>query len=351
MKILIINNYSMKKTMKWAKMGTLPFHHVWGIDELEKHYKLRFLNYHCPTYLVKWHLAKLYYYAFQLLSLVFSYRCQYVYAAASPYINLLASLYYRGWLKKRIYMIVHHPDNFSLHKKAYSKLIFISKIAYEKACKDYPDQTAMFVYNEWGPDIAFYDHAIREKVKEKTPNYSVTFMSNGKSNRDHDCLVKAARGLTKCNVVIICTKNSAPAKYDKCIDRNVQIRSQSVETILNTKMMSYTEMVRTMEKIDVVVIPVPKGYKALCGLTSFNDAIALGKPVIIANTSNLGIDIEKKKLGFIYRGGDVEDLRAKMMKFIEKPALIEEYGRNSRLYAQANDNNAFSRNLLEIIES
>lgn len=349
MKILIINNYSMKKTMKWAKMGILPFHHVWGIDELEKHYKTRYLNYRCPRILVKMHLAKLYYYAFQFLSLLLSYRCKYVYAAASPYMDLLANLYYRGWLKKRLYMIVHHPDNFSLYKKSYSKLIFISRIAYEKACKDYPNQTAMFVYNKWGPDIAFYDYAIENK--KRSQNENITFVSNGKSNRDHECLVGAARGLQKCNVMIICTQNSTPTNYVKSTDKNIQIEVQSAETILNKKMMSYSKMVKMMKKFDVVVIPVPIGHKALCGLTSFNDAIALGKPVIIADTSNLGIDVEEKKLGFIYRGGDAEDLRAKMMKFIENPALIEAYGRNARLYAEVNDNRTFSRNLLEIIES
>lgn len=348
-KILVINNYSMKKTMKWAKAKFLPFHHVWGIDELEKHYKLRFLNYRCPRVMSRMHMAKLYYIVFQLLSLLMSLRCECIYAAASPYIDLLAFLHYKGWMKKRIYMIVHHPGNFSLYKMSYTKLIFISRVSYDKACQDYPSQKEMFAYDEWGPDIAFYDHVTVDDVKREEGKCQ-TFVSNGKSNRDNNCLVEAARG-SSCKVVIICTNNSFPTNYNKDIDKNVQIMQQSVETIMNRKMMSYSNMAKLMSQFNVVVIPVPEGYASLCGLTSFNDAIAMGKPVIIADTANLGIDVESEGFGFVYRAGDAQDLRSKMDKFIKNPGLIDSYGQKARAYADANDNKSFSRRLLEIIES
>lgn len=347
MRILVINNYSMQLLMKNQR---IPRHHVWGIDVLTQSNEIFYLHYHCPCFLGKFHLSRIYYYWFQFMSLLMSIRCECVYAAASPLIELLAYLKYKGWVRKKLFMVVHHPRNFSLHKRSYTRLIFISRIAYNQACYDYSQNQFMFVYNEWGPDITFYDNIIKDRRATKPKSSEMSFVSNGKANRDHDILVAASRGLDA-RVSIICTRKSAPSNYEFERDKNISVLIQDAETIMSNRIMSYPDMVNVLQTFDVVVIPISANYKALCGLTTFNDAIALGKPVIVSDTANLGINIEKEGFGFFYKGGDVESLKEKMLWFVEHPKMVEVMGRKARWYAEKHDNKMFSKRILELIEN
>ncbi len=346
-KILIVNNYSMKESLKQVNDGILPRHHVWGIDKLNEYFNLRFITYKCPKFFVKTHLARLYYHYFQLKVLLFCFGCNHVYAAASPLIDLLASLKYKKLISKKLFMVVHHPGNFSLQKKAYDKLFFITKIAYDQACMDYGNKRHLFIYNEWGPDMNFYRIHTYNKIKHKE---KTSFISIGKANRDYNTLIAASRNINA-TTSIICTKRSQPTNYNYKTDMNVKMLVQTDDTLISGNLMSYSEMVLTLSNYDVAVIPIPHGHKGLCGLTSFNDALALGKPIIIANSANIGIDIEKEGFGFIYTAGDIQDLKEKMNRFIQVPTLIESMGKRAYEYACINDNSKFSNTILSEIKS
>lgn len=346
-KILIVNNYSMKDSLKLVNDGILPKHHAWGIDKLDKCFDLKFAHYKCPNILIKIHFARLYYFYFQVRILLQSLNCNYVYAAASPLINFLASLKYYGLISKKLFMVVHHPQNFSLKRMVYDRLFFITKVAYNQACVDYKDQCKLFVYNEWGPDLDFYkkQKVIKQKHREK-----ISFISIGKANRDYDTLVAASKHVD-INTLIICTKRSQPSNYDPVIDTNIKVQAQTDDTLLSGNLMSYSEMVSVLSSYDVVVIPIPQGYKALCGLTSFNDAIALGKPIIVADSANLGIDVEKEGFGFVYEAGNIQDLRGKIMNFLQNPSLIDSMGEKAYKYACVNNNSKFSDTIFSEFKS
>lgn len=345
--ILIVNNYSMKDSLRQVNEGILPKHHAWGIDKLEEYFNLRFTTYRCPEILSKIHIARLYYFYFQLKVLFLSIGCDQVYAAASPLINLLARLRYQKIISKRLYMVVHHPRNFSLKRKTYDKLFFITRVAYNQAIVDYKDKCDLFIYNEWGPDMDFYKIKRNNCLKNKG---KISFISIGKANRDHDVFLAASRNIDV-NTFIICTKKSRPTNYNPETDTNIKVLIQNDDTLISGNLMSYDEMITILSNYDVVVIPIPHGHGALCGLTSFNDAIALGKPVIIADSANLGIDVEKEGFGFIYKSGDVQDLREKMNRFVQMPSLIESMGRKAYEYACVNDNSKFSDTILVEIKS
>lgn len=346
-KILVVNNYSMKDSLKLINDGVLPKHHAWGIDKLDKCFDLKFAHYKCPNILIKIRFARLYYFYFQLKILLQSLNCDYVYAAASPLINFLASLKYHGLISKKLFMVVHHPQNFSLRKMSYDKLFFISRVAYNQACIDYKDHCDIFVYNEWGPDLDFYKN---QKVIKQNHKGKISFISIGKANRDYDTLVAASKNVD-INTYIMCTKKSQPSNYDPVTDINIKVQAQVDDTLLSGNLVSYSEMVSVLSSYDVVVIPIPYGYKALCGLTSFNDAIALGKPVIVADSANLGIDVEKEGFGFIYEAGNILDLREKIRRFLQEPSLIAIMGEKAYKYACANNNSKFSDTILSEIKS
>lgn len=178
------------------------------------------------------------------------------------------------------------------------------------------------------------------KHKEKT-----SFISIGKANRDYNTLIAASRNINA-TTSIICTKGGQPTNYNYKTVMNVKMIVQTDDTLISGNLMSYSEMVLTLSNYDVAVIPIPHGHKGLCGLTSFNDALALGKPIIIANSANIGIDIEKEGFGFIYTAGDIQDLKEKMNRFIQVPTLIESMGKRAYEYACINDNSKFSNTIL-----
>lgn len=347
-KLLVVNNYSMKKSLEMIADRKLPRHHAWGIDRLAEKFDLRFLNYRCPKWMVKFHLARFYYYWFQLETLMKSIGCSGVYVAASPLVDFLAFLKNKGVFSKKLVMVVHHPGNFSLKNKNYDKLLFITKIAFEKACQDYPEQRDIFLYNEWGPDMEFYQqHAGNTKHQSSG---IPAFISIGISFRDHDTLVEAAHMLS-CKVAIICTELSAPKNYDRLQSDNIDVMVQKNNPLVGGNLLSYREMTERLLPYDVVVIPVSKGHTGLCGLTSFNDAIALGKSVIVSDTTHLGIDLEKEGIGFVYNAGDPDSLKEKMMMFVKNPSLIDCMGAAALAYARNNDNRHFSETVLNLMKS
>lgn len=342
-RILIVNNYSMKKSLDMIESGVLPRHHAWGIDRLMESNKLRFLNYQCPKWMSKLHLAHAYYMLFQIQTLVMSIGCSKVFSAASPLIDLLAYLKHKRIIRKQLYMVVHHPKNFTLHNKDYDRLFFITKVAYNQALLDNPGCNGLFIYDEWGPDVNFYSDALDKK---KSHGNSVSFISIGKANRDYVTLIEANRGLDS-SVRIICTEKNIPKNYDRKTDKNIDLYIQGNNSLMSGKLMSYKQMAEEMVKSDVAVIPVPKTNTALCGLTSFDDAIALGMPVIVSDTTFFGIDVEGEGIGFVYKAGNAEDLRLKMKRFIDNPELIETMGKKAYEYACAHSSDSFSGTILK----
>lgn len=102
---------------------------------------------------------------------------------------------------------------------------------------------------------------------------------------------------------------------------------------------------------DVMVIPVRKDNVHLCGLTSFIDGIALGKPIIMADNTFISIDIEKEGFGFLYRAGDAQHLAEQMQKFIDNKDLVATMGAKAREFAQRNNfQDTWVKRLVEIIE-
>lgn len=65
-----------------------------------------------------------------------------------------------------------------------------------------------------------------------------------------------------------------------------------------------------------IVIPVVKRIYdkslVLAGLTTFVDASILGKPVLLSDNTNIGVDVEKLGIEMTYIAGDYLDMARKM---------------------------------------
>lgn len=325
-KILVVNNYSMSKSLDWTKKGILPAQHCWGSDFLEKQAKLKYFTLTIPSSVHKFHLARVWFYIQNLIILFKAINCNAIYVAASPLVDLLGFLKYMGMYKKRIVMIIHHPGNFSLKRQRYDKLIFICRKAYQQAITDYPEYQENFLFQNWGPDLSFYKGF-------KTEEIQASFFSNGNTNRDNYTLIEASKNINS-PVGILCNKQYIPINYNSSV-KNVNITETNNGRIMSGKIMPYKQMLTWSLQYSICIIPTKKGRSTLCGLTSFCDAIALGKPVLLADTTHIDVDFKKYPFGCYYKAGDVEDLIKKMKWFSNNN--LTQMSEISRRYAEDND--------------
>ena len=340
MRILVINNYSMKQFLSLSDAGICPAHHCWGIDELRNNsdIKLRFALFKIPSICKKLHIRRFYYYFLQIIFAFKSIGCDCIYAAASPLIDFIGYMKYAGLINKKLIIVVHHPRNFSLKHQRYNKIIFICKEAYEQALSDYSNFKDSFIYQEWGPDLNFYGN-------KRTDNKKISFVSNGITNRDNFSLVEAVKN-TSFRTGILCNQQSIPSNYDKTY-KNIQL-IYNKGTMMTGQIMSYNDMVSFISKYSICIIPTGPEQTGLCGLTSFCDAIALGMPVILSNTTHIYVDAEIEKFVSYYRAGDVKDLKRVISEFSQIENL-EELSKASRKYAENHDYKKFAQTVKSVI--
>ena len=332
-KILVVNNYSMEKSLEWSKAGKFPAQHTWGCDKLSEKAELKYYVHTLPPIFHRLHLARVWYYIQNFIILLRAIGCDGIYVAASPLVDLLGFFKHIGLYKKRIVMVIHHPGNFSLNRQRYDKLIFICKRAYDRALEEYPQFRDRFVFQNWGPDLNFY--------KDIRPNMNiVSFISNGITDRDNEILVSA---VTKTNLkaTILCNQQSIPRNYIPNSSNISLVFNKG--TMMNGKLLSYIEMIKLVSEHSICVIPRKRGRTTLCGLTSFCDAIALGMPVLLADTTHIYVDFNKYPFGCYYEAGNVDDLAEKMKWFSEQRVDdLERMSQISRSYAEENDYDKFA---------
>lgn len=73
-------------------------------------------------------------------------------------------------------------------------------------------------------------------------------------------------------------------------------------------------------------------------------------PLLISDNSNIGLDIEKQDIGFVYKAGDKEDLKRKMKEIL----IPENYNRmksNVKSFAENNDYNKFAMKIKILLEN
>lgn len=73
-------------------------------------------------------------------------------------------------------------------------------------------------------------------------------------------------------------------------------------------------------------------------------------PLLISDNSNIGLDIEKQDIGFVYKAGDKEDLKRKMKEIL----IPENYNRmksNVISFAENNDYNKFAMKIKILLEN
>lgn len=325
MKILAINNYSLTEALHRAEKGKAPASHCWGVDYfMSKGVEVDCINYQTPNYR---HFssvrAKFHDLMFNLHLLCKKRNYDVVMAFANPLIGYLAYFKKLGLYSPKLYVIVHHSAKYPLLSSGYERIFFLSHEVMEFERIKKPKLADRMVYIEWGPDLPFYDSAYK-KIDLKRP---LQIISNGKTHRDISLVMSACNEL-KISFVVITDKIA--------VNDGASVVVSSGK--LRHNVIGYTEMLEYMSQCNVNIVPIKRTTSygpVLCGLTSVLDSLALGMPLIISDNANIGIDVEKEKIGFVYEAGNLTSL-IDILEYIKShPKDIVSYGQNARQYAES----------------
>jgi glycosyltransferase involved in cell wall biosynthesis len=151
----------------------------------------------------------------------------------------------------------------------------------------------------WGPDLAYARY---------TPTGDELVVSAGKTERDRETLVAALRD------------TGIPAKVYEA-----------------TPPAQYGAALEDLRRASVVAIPLAATDRLL-GLSEINDALALGKPIVMTRTAAIDVDPEAIGCGFTVAPGDVAGWREALTRLAGDPALRARLGRRGREWAERHHN-------------
>ena len=343
MKILCVSGYPA-----WDKVsqGKMPSHHLFGIHEMVDRYEERedkplrgilssdafsdggYVDFYFWTpgknNILK-HVKKLlkmskdYDVIFDQLN-----RC-------SIYLGLFKKI---GMLKCKLLTIMHHPPyDLQLKISDSDGYIFFNEDYKELAERTCAKKKNKYYVNEWFPDVEWYDR-INNEGNFKTNAF---FIDNGKSRRDRVTLIAAAE--------------SSKIRVDYAGNENGE---NGYARPYNVDLKDDIAMVQRLKEYKAVVIPVSKNGKnkiGPLGITSFLDCIALCLPVIASENVCFAKDIEKYKLGLIYKTGDPLALSEAMKKMAREKDCYAIYLKNMQVYRNKCEKSAYSQNIKEIMRN
>ena len=191
----------------------------------------------------------------------------------------------------------------------------------------------------WGPDLAFYDHLLKELPLQPRAGY----ISTGKENRDLKTMLEAFSQTGEDLEVFIA---------EECGNLNYKQIADSL-TLTNNIHIHYTEgvipyeLAKKVARKKVIVICC-LDFPYTVGLTTLVEAYALGIPVICSKNPNFEIDIEKEGIGIAVEYGDVEGWVKAINYLHTHPEEVERMGRNARKLGEERFNlTIFSKEIAE----
>jgi len=328
--LLYLNNYANSfEDIEKANKMEYPRQHLWGSDYLSKYFNiiLPIKKFHNSS---KNRIKRILYVIKYQIYLYTNYsNVDVVYAACNHIIEIFAFLKMIKIYHGKIIYINHH-NNKIFFINGTDKIITISNDIQDILRKRYSKYKGKIVNINWGGETEFYKKYKMGSVKK------YTFIQNGKSQRDNNILIKA-----------LCKMNESAIILSNEIYLPELINNKSI--IIKNKIVSPIENIELLSCCKIMVIPIIQTNKSLCGLTSFVDAMHMGLPVIVSSNAFLGVDVEKEKIGFFYKAGDLSSLMKKMNILISEKDLYAEYSKNCSFFSQNNTYGIFCDKLLNLI--
>lgn len=287
---MVLNDYNLHEDIKDAGLGKLPDHLAFGLHNLQKfgfeyeHIKLwePGFAYHLDNWLIrKKPFIPLGRIETQLKVLQRLKTADLILSLKETECSLLHYLKALGCITTPLITLVHHPQNIgrlnnlkrplykAWHRGATATLLFSNNIPLIEG------SSRNCIRVPWGPDVDYYDSL--------QPHFGYAIKTAGKSGRDFSTFIEACKS-TNTTAEIMCPPHDLSNSFQN-LPKNINcvIGWQSSNKI-HSKLR------------DSLAIAIPLlSQEFTSGLTSFCDALGLGKAVFMPK--NVGIDLDIEELG------------------------------------------------------
>lgn len=328
--------------------GEYPGHHLWGATHLSQHgIEVEIFPHQASECLNK--IGRKIGFGDQLgqqLQILFSHAdYDVIYSACQTNTSLLSLLRSLHLFHKPLVALIHHPLKHTLKDvlflNGHDRLLCLSETAIQPFVSK-PNLSKKMALIEWGADLSFY--RLKSPNVEAKASNSAFFVSAGKTERDHNTLVKAFLAID-CPLKIYCSAATAPdvTPLPKHIEVNASNSSHNA--------VSYQEILATYRNAFAIAIPLTKTNN-LAGLTSLLDAMAVGKPVIMTRNRHIGLDIEKEGIGLWVEPENVSSWQQAIAYLLAHPDKAAEMGdRGRRLCEKRYNLDVFTNTLARTLKS
>jgi len=336
-RVVFANNYSMTKAFRDVAAGVYPAQHLYGADALRAAgWDLRVAPFSersdALARKAKYRLGDPWQQAFAM-------RTRGVAYSGDP--NSLAGLAYLRGLHlhfRPLVAVVHTVPRRTLRTRrllgGYDRIVCLSTYVRDALRETFGIEA---VFAPWGPALDFPGYVATEGER---------VVSSGKTNRDQPTLL-AALGDRKATVYARSPRGlHVPPGVELVTD---ETHEDTVEP--GGPKFSYGHVLRDLVAASVVAIPLEDPAK-ISGLSELNDALALGKPVIVTRTPHLtDVDVEAIGCGYWVEACDVDGWRAALER-LDDPAERERMGKAGRAFAEQEWNAAlFGQAIVDTLAS
>lgn len=322
MRVVFANNYSMTKAFRDVERGVYPRQHLYGADALARAgWDVRVAPYRDTGALAALS-RRLRYAAGDLAQEAYVARARATAYAAEP--NTLALTAYAravGARRRPLVGVLHSVPRRSartaLLLRGYDRLLCLSSYVRDEVRATFGVEAT---WAPWGPALDFPGYV---------PVPGAAVVSSGKTNRDQATLLAALDGIPGVVYARSPRGLTPPPTVELVTD---ETHEDTVEP--GGPKFSYGHVLRHLAAAGVVAIPLRDPYR-ISGLSELDDALALGKPVVVTRTPHLrDVDVEAIGCGYWVEPGDVAGWRAALTRLAADPALRERMGRAGRAFAE-----------------
>jgi glycosyltransferase involved in cell wall biosynthesis len=314
-RVLFTHRYSMRQVERAIAEGSYPAHHLWGADGLRAAGHAvelgRFGGGRRALSALSWRLRRV---GDLEQEAVMGWRGRdgaVVFAGEAEIVRGLAALR-RGSL-----VAVVHSRTASWMRRLDVVLCLSSRVRDRLVALGRDPATTRVA--AWGPDLTY---------ERYTPTGDDLVVCAGQTERDPATLLAALRGTG------IAAKVYVAAERAPAADAPVEVVATRVP---GAPPIHFGGALEDLRRASVVAIPLASTERVLA-LSEIDDALALGKPVVMTRTSAIDFDPEAVGCGIAVEPGDVAGWRAALERLAGDPALRARLGRRGREWAERHHN-------------
>ncbi len=361
MKILLLNNYDLNRTLaEWQEDGQAE-HQLWGITLLDKYeIKADIIQYQVYENLknISQKLKILGDLDQEIRVVKQIYQYDLIYSGHYFTTSLLGLLRRLRILKKPIVAVAFQSPRPSFFSKIFvnlsiagnDKIICLSDGIKKHLEDDFNISPKKLEFIEWGYNTEFHPPAPSNIAHCRQEGYILTA---GKSFRDYDTLIKAFEEIDFYLEIIgysdniLERLNSIPKHINITLTlaldvlahlpNNYQVNQLPQNIKVLEKLLSTAQLLPKYHHAYAVAIPLAlpehKPYNTV-GLSSLIEAMCMGKAVIATENQDMGVDLEKEGIGITVPLKDSLAWKQAIQYLLDHPQETQEMGQKARYLAE-----------------